>query len=197
MTSDGGDPLPLTYGDFDATARRWSHDGGGIAYISTESGNTSLWVIELPGGRREQVAIRERRYREPMARLALEIVDERGRPAPARVSVTGPDGRSWAPDDAWRHADEAFDRSERAFEYGYFHAAGRAALMVPAGRGTVEGTRGPEYRIARAELTLATGGCRPRRGAVRRPPALPRPRWGGGARPRLHTLHARPPHPPP
>src|SRR2546430_11607203 len=88
MTSDGGDPLPLTYRDFDATAPRWSHDGGRIAYISNEGGNTSLWVIELPGGRREQVAIRERRYREPMARLALEIVDDRGRPAPAPRSVT-------------------------------------------------------------------------------------------------------------
>ena len=51
MTSDGGDPVPLTYGDFDATAPRWSHDGGRIAYVSNEGGNTSLWVIELPGGR--------------------------------------------------------------------------------------------------------------------------------------------------
>jgi len=180
MTSDGGDPLPLTYGDFDATAPRWSHDGGRIAYVSNEGGNTSLWVIELPGGRREQVAIRERRYREPMARLALEIVDERGRPAPARVSVTGPDGRSWAPDDAWRHADEAFDRSERAFEYGYFHAAGRAALMVPAGRVTVEVTRGPEYRIARAELTLATGGSSAQRVVLRRIADLPARGWWSG-----------------
>src|SRR2546428_1969124 len=109
-----------------------------------------------------------------MARLALEIVDERGRPAPARVSVTGPDGRSWAPDDAWRHADEAFDRSERGFEYGYFHAAGRAALTVPAGRVTVEATRGPEYRIARADLTPAPGGSSAHRVVVQRgahPPA--------------------------
>src|SRR5439155_22991907 len=123
-----GDRLRPPDGDLDATDRRWSVHGGWIAYVSNEGGNTSLGVIELPGGRRVQVAIWERRYREPMARLALEIVDERGRPVPARVSVTGPDGRSWAPDDAWRHADEAFDRSERAFEYGYFHAAGRAAL---------------------------------------------------------------------
>src|SRR3989442_3735629 len=124
-----------------------------------------------------------------MARLALEIVDERGRPAPARVSVTGPDGRSWAPDDAWRHADEAFDRSERAFEYGYFHAAGRAALMVPAGRVTVEVTRGPEYRIARAELTLATGGARPPRGAPRGHAQLPAP--GGGGRDRRQGMNTQ------
>src|SRR5256712_13499435 len=117
MTRDGGDPLPLTYGDFDATAPGWPHDGGRIAYISNEGGNTSLWVIELPGGRREQVAIRQRRYREPMARLALEIVDERGRPVPARVAVTRPDGRSSAPDDALRHAADAVDAQERAVQY--------------------------------------------------------------------------------
>src|SRR5205807_1586912 len=90
---------------------RWSHDGGRIAYVSNEGGNTSLWVIELPGGRREQVAIRERRYPEPVALLALEIVDERGRPAPARVSVAGPDGRGWAPDGGWRHAGRASRRT--------------------------------------------------------------------------------------
>jgi len=180
MTSGGGDPFPLTYGDFDATAPRWSHDGGRIAYVSNEGGNTSLWVIELPGGRRQQVTIRERRYREPVARLALEIVDERGRPAPARVSVTGPDGRSWAPDDAWRHADEAFDRSERAFEYGYFHAAGRVGLTVPAGRVAVEVTRGPEYRIARAELTLAPGGSRAHRVVLQRVADLPAQGWWSG-----------------
>jgi TolB protein len=52
MTADGGDPFQLTYGDFDATSPRWSPDGRRIAYISNEGGNTSLWVVEIPGGRR-------------------------------------------------------------------------------------------------------------------------------------------------
>jgi len=34
MPSEGGDPFPLTYGDFDATAPRWSRDGKRIAFVS-------------------------------------------------------------------------------------------------------------------------------------------------------------------
>ena len=51
MTAEGGDVFPLTYGDFDATAPRWSRDGGRIAYVSNEDGIPALWVIDVPGGR--------------------------------------------------------------------------------------------------------------------------------------------------
>jgi Tol biopolymer transport system component len=39
MTSEGGDVFPLTYGEFDATAPRWSRDAKHIAYIANEGGN--------------------------------------------------------------------------------------------------------------------------------------------------------------
>jgi hypothetical protein len=94
-----------------------------------------------------------------VGRLAIEIVDEGGRAVPARVSVTGPDGRSYAPDDAWRHADDAFDRAERRFEYGYFHTAGRAELTVPTGTLSVEVLRGLEYQPARKEVRVNVGGA--------------------------------------
>ena len=148
MTADGGDPLQLTYGEFDATAPRWSPDGRRIAYVSNEGGNTSLWTVALPGGRRERLTAERRRYRTPVGRLRISIVDgATGRPTPARVSVTGADGRSHAPDDAWRHADDAFDRRRRRMEYGYFHADGAATVVVPAESVTVEVTRGPAYRV--------------------------------------------------
>jgi TolB protein len=154
MTADGGDPFQLTYGDFDATSPRWSPDGRRIAYISNEDGNTSLWVVEVPGGRRERVRPTQRIYRSPVGRLRV-VVTEAGRPAPARVSVTGPDGRSFAPDDAWRHADDGFDRREREFEYGYFHMQGRAVLTVPAGRYGVEVSHGPEYRVVNRTVEVS------------------------------------------
>src|SRR5213078_318431 len=90
--------------------------------------------------------------------LRVEIVDGAGHRLPARVSVARPDGRAYAPDDAWRHGDEAFDRSERGFEYGYFHARGAAELTVPAGRVRVEVWHGPEFGIAHADVDVPAGG---------------------------------------
>src|SRR5437899_3084888 len=157
MTSEGGDPFPLTYGEFDATAPRWSRDGKRIAYIANDSSPEGLWVIDVPGGRRQQVEARQRVYHGAVGTLRLEIVDQAGRGISARISVTGPDGRGYSPDDAWRHADEAFDRSERQFEYSYFHSNGSSALMVPVGQMHVEVWRGPEYRVARADVNVPAG----------------------------------------
>ena len=181
VTSDGGDPLPLTHGEYDLTAPRWSRDGRRIAAISNEDGNTSLVVIDVPGGRRQRVAARVRRYRQPTARLEVTVVDAAtGQPMPARLSVTAADGRSYAPDDAWRHADEAFVRGEQAFEQGYFHTHGRSVLTAPAGAVVVEAWRGPEYEALRRELRLAPGQSRVLPLRLRRLDDLPARGWWGG-----------------
>src|SRR5437899_1252578 len=51
LRAEGGDPFPLTYGEFDVTAARWSRDGKRIAFISNRDGNTSLWVQDVLSGR--------------------------------------------------------------------------------------------------------------------------------------------------
>jgi Tol biopolymer transport system component len=181
LPAEGGDPLPLTFGDYDLTAPRWSRDGSRIAAISNERGNTALVVIDVPGGRRQEVVARTRRYKDPVGRVRLTVVDAAtGRAVPARVSVAGADGRSFAPDDAWRHADEAFVRGEQAFEYSYFHTDGSDTVTVPAGRVTVEAWRGPEYEVARFEGTVAPDSTLPARVALRRLADMPaRGYWGG------------------
>jgi TolB protein len=180
MTSEGGDPFPLTYGEFDATAPRWSRDGNRIAYISNEGGNTALWIIELPGARRQRVSAIERRYREPVGRLRIVITDRLGHPLAARVAVARPDGRAYAPDDAWRHSDEAFDRSERGYEYAYFHANGAADLTVPAGRVRVEVWHGPEYRVSRGEVDVPANRSVVHRVRLERLADLPAQGWWSG-----------------
>ena len=120
----------------------------------------------------ERRFVPERRaYRSPVGRLRLRVTDARGPPVPARVSVTGPDGRSWAPDDAWRHADDGFDRSERRFEYGYFHTRGTDSLTLPAGEYAVEVTAGPRPGSSGARLPSAPATTRapPLPCAARRP----------------------------
>jgi WD40 repeat protein len=155
-TADGGDPLQLTYGEFDATDPRWAPDGHHIAYISNEAGNTALWIVEIPGGARTRVEPRRRIWREPVGQLTIRVTDSStGRLLPVRVSVTLADGRSAAPDDAWRHADDSFDRKERKFEVGYFHSDGSSTITAPAGTVQLEVTHGPEYRVVRRRVTVA------------------------------------------
>ncbi|MFZ1806288.1 MAG: hypothetical protein WAU36_03645, partial [Cyclobacteriaceae bacterium] len=126
-----GDPYPQTYGKFDATNARWSPDGNRLAYISNQDGNTALWIQEVLGGKTYPLAIQKRNYLNAHANLTLKIVDQGGNEVAARVSVTGSDGRSYAPDDAWMHADDAFDRTKQTFENHYFHTQGTSLLTLP------------------------------------------------------------------
>ena len=181
-TPEGGHPFQLTYGDYDATDPRWSPDGSRIAYISNEGGNTSLWTIELPGGKRTRLVQETLAYGESTATLDLVLRNADGSPADARVAVVTADGRSWAPRDALRRADDSFDRTERAFEIGYFFAHGRARVTVPAGAVTVTVTKGLEYAVQTRTQTYE-GGAGPEKPMVftlRRIADLPSKGWFSG-----------------
>jgi hypothetical protein len=181
MTDGGGDPVQLTYGEFDATTPRWSRDGSAIAYVSNADGNTALWVVRIPGGARTRIAARVRHYLHPVARLRLALVDRTsGRSLAARVRVTGVDGRGYAPDDAWRQADLAFDRGVRSAPYEYFDVDGSAEVTVPAGTVTVEVTRGPEWQPVRRALTLAADARDTMRLVLSRLADLPAAGWWSG-----------------
>ena len=157
MPAGGGDPFPLSYGNFDNVAPRWSPDGKQIAFISNRGGNTSLWLQEAVGGTQTQVVAKERHYLKPVGRLSVTVIGPYGRPTPARIFVIGEDGRAYAPDDSWMYADDNFDRSERSFEAHYFHTSGRSELTLPAGRAEVEVMKGLEYRFERRSLTMTAG----------------------------------------
>ncbi|MGH8198203.1 MAG: CehA/McbA family metallohydrolase [Steroidobacteraceae bacterium] len=145
-------PLPLTYGDFDRRNARWSPDGKRIAYISNEGGNTALSVQEFAGGSRIAIAPQLFRKRlRPSADVTLAIVDGAGRPASARVSILGSDARWHAPQDAWMHADEAYDRAQFPSETHYFHCASPCRVELPAGKATIRAQSG--FRRLHVERT--------------------------------------------
>jgi TolB protein len=130
-------PLPLTYGEFDRRNARWSPDGKRIAAISNENGFTSLEVLELAGGARKTVAEDTAARKVATAMLLIRPQDTQGRRIAARVSVLAGDGRWHAPQHAWMHGDELYDRAQFPSEVHYFHCpADRDACVVevPAGK---------------------------------------------------------------
>jgi hypothetical protein len=157
MPAQGGDPFPLSYGDFDNVTPRWSPDGKRIAFTSNRGGNTSLWTQEVLGGAQAEVVAKERRYLKPMGQLTISVLNPAGHPTPARVFVTGDDGRAYAPDATMMHADDKFVRAERPFEAHYFHSTGTSELTVPAGRVDVEVTKGFEYHFEKKNVLIAAG----------------------------------------
>ena len=147
MPAAGGDAFPVTYGEYDNTAPRWSPDGKLIAFISNRGGNTSLWVEHLPGGDQKEVFASKRRLLHPSGVLEIKLRDGAGNPTSARVSVTGEDGRAYAPNNAWMQADDNFDRESRSEEAHYFHMKGTAQLRVPSGQVKVEVMKGFEHKF--------------------------------------------------
>jgi len=147
----GGYPFPLTYGDWDNTNPRWSPDGRTVAFISNRDGNTALWLIDARSGEERPLRIVERRYRQPHRELNLLVLDETGRSIPARISVTDSRQRSYAPDEAWIHADDMIVPERQTVETRYFHGTGRSRIAVPLDRLAITVSHGPAYEVAHVE----------------------------------------------
>jgi len=157
IPAEGGDAFPLSYGDFDNINPRWSQDGKHIAFISNRGGNTSLWIQDVPGGTQRQMIAKERHYLRPTANLSITVLDPEGKPTAARIFVVGEDGRAYAPDDAWMHADDNFDRNERHFEAHYFHSQGHSELTMPAGPVNIEVMKGFEFQFEKQTVQAPPG----------------------------------------
>jgi hypothetical protein len=157
MPPRGGDAFPLTYGDFDRTTPRWSPDGSRIAFISNQTGDTSLWLWHWFGGKMEQLKIDKLVNRRPMGKLHVRVLDAAGKPLPSRVHLNAADGRAYAPAESWFRADWLmFDHMDRD-EYHYFHTAGDFEVDLPPGKAKLAVSRGFEYMPVEAEADVKPG----------------------------------------
>jgi TolB protein len=161
VTTPGGTaPLPLSFGEFDRWNARWSPDGERIALVSNQQGGTSLVVHDFVGGAEQPIVATKRVYKTRRTPLTIDIVDEKGRPAPARVAIVGSDGRAVAPDNAWMHADDGFDRKLQPSETHYFHCPARCTVNLPAGDAEIWVQRGFRHLPWRQNVALVAGAGR-------------------------------------
>ena len=159
-TTDDTAPLPLTYGEFDRRNARWSADGKRIAYISNETGDTTLWVQEVFGGARTQLRPQGFRRRTAPAVVLIKPQDATGKRISARVAVLASDGRWHAPTGAWMHADELYDRAQFPSEVHYFHCPAEidaCSVALPPGKARVQVQSGFRRKHVTVERDFRAG----------------------------------------
>ena len=106
------------------------------------------------GARTNELAIPTRAW--DSGSLQARILDEHGKPTPARVYVSGPDGRSYTADGAQVRITNGDYRQPHGGEY-YFYADGSFRVGVPAGTVSLEVVKGLEYKPVKRQLTIASG----------------------------------------
>ena len=156
LPASGGEPFPLTYGDWDESNARWSPDGKLIASISNREGNTELRLVQIPGGRSRELPSPTRHYLQPVGTIHLTALDESAHLTPARVTITAANGRFYGPRRAWLHHAE-FDRNEQPFDARYFHTGGEDDIEVPAGSFSIEVMKGLSRTPVRRLLMVTAG----------------------------------------
>jgi len=86
----------------------------------------------------------------PLVPVRVRILDERGRPAAARVYLTGADDLAYAP------RGSSTRIAAMSADY-FFHADDTFEIELPAGETLIEATRGTEYRLASERIALQAG----------------------------------------
>jgi Tol biopolymer transport system component len=159
MPANGGDAFPISYGSWDQTNPRWSPDGKKIAYISNFTGSTAIEVQEFPSGGIQQITgfdAKNLKFLKPMGTVRVFVEDEKGQATVARVSLTDETGRF-----CWQggtvHADDGFDRTERQFERHYVYVNTGDDFVAPAGKLTLEVSKGLGFKPDKRTVEIAAG----------------------------------------
>ncbi len=189
VDSGGPQTLPHAEEDYNNFDPRWSPDGKSIAFISTRSGKFSLWVQDAAAAGQREIAQKERKFLAPRATIRFEGGEpgSAAGPIPLRTSITGEDGRAYAPDNAVIYAADSFDRKERPFEVHYFdlnvsRLRPSDAITVSPGKVHVEITHGLNCRPVSMDVEVKAGENKiiPLKLAILHLPDDPATRWIDG-----------------
>lgn len=149
---NGGYPVPITYGDHDKNAPRWSPDGKSIAFISNKDGNASLWTLDTFSGKQSHIVATRKNYLSPHVPLTLTIQDNKGNPIAARVSITDRQGKFYSPDNLWVHADDSRYPATQTMESHYVHTSTPLVVQVPKDSIFITASHGPVHGITRVKV---------------------------------------------
>jgi hypothetical protein len=153
LPTEGGQPYKLTFGDFDDFHPRWSPDGERIAYITNERGLPQLCLLEVSGGAKKLIDIKERHWRRPMGKVRVSIRDGRtGKPTAVRITGEASDGKLYAPPEAY-----VFNARMAAGLQRIFFANGDYTAAVPPGKLLIEAHKGFEYWPSRQVVEVREG----------------------------------------
>jgi hypothetical protein len=135
------------FGDVDLPAG--SASGYFLRVVETEPGARKGQLSVRVGGRtiETEVAFDVR----PLVRLRVKLVDEDGKPAIARVYLTGSDGLAYAP-------YGSVNRYMAMAAEPYFDAENSFTINAPAGETLIEATRGQEYELTSRKVNASKDG---------------------------------------
>ncbi len=88
--------------------------------------------------------------------LTVRVLDEGGSPTPARVYLTGADGRAYLPVDTQPRVTNADYGQPYGGDY-YFYSDGNFEVNLPPGAATLEVVKGFEYAPASRQIAMAGG----------------------------------------
>lgn len=115
----------------------------------------------------------------PAGRLKVRVLDEEGSVTPARIYLTGSDGRAYQPAGTQARVSNADYGQPFGGDY-YFYSGGEFQVDLPPGEATLEVVKGFEYQPVSREVSIAAGGSGTTEVRLQKPFDLRRQGWFSG-----------------
>ena len=112
-------------------------------------------------------------------RRHVRVLDEEGSVTPARIYLTGSDGRAYRPAGTLARVSNADYGQPFGGDY-YFYSGGEFQVDLPPGEATLEVVKGFEYQPVSREVSIAAGGSGAAEVRLQKPFDLRRQGWFSG-----------------